>query len=288
MEGIQTKMTRVTIMAAGKGTRWGDHLGTKKHFIEIEGEKILNRTVRLIKEYDPAINVNILGPDETYKIAGANLVIADPSKEDKFTSSMDCWSTTERNIIIWGDVWFSEEAMKTILGDEEKDWRLFARFDRSVMNGKVYGECFAISFYPNDADLFAQHIKRVQEAYNGGKGELMQDGGWAIYSSILGYELKDRPKRRINYILINIDDFTDDFDKPEDLETWLEARKNYYDMTLTEKDTPFLLTNEIWSMFQRSGESLMTFFAVIEFIKCDMYNLLTKIKKKKEVNYNEK
>lgn len=42
------------IMADGKGTRWNNFNNIPKHFIEIDGEKIIFRTVRLLNEMDPA------------------------------------------------------------------------------------------------------------------------------------------------------------------------------------------------------------------------------------------
>ena len=34
-------------MADGEGKRWGNYLGIPKHLIEIDGEPIIKRTVRL-------------------------------------------------------------------------------------------------------------------------------------------------------------------------------------------------------------------------------------------------
>ena len=38
------------IMADGKGTRWQNYNDIPKHFIEINGEKIIERTVRLLRD----------------------------------------------------------------------------------------------------------------------------------------------------------------------------------------------------------------------------------------------
>lgn len=43
---------RYIIMAAGKGTRWNNHLGVPKHLVKINGETLLGRTTRLLKEND--------------------------------------------------------------------------------------------------------------------------------------------------------------------------------------------------------------------------------------------
>lgn len=41
---------KYVIMAAGEGKRWNNFLGVPKHLIEINGETLLERTTRLLKE----------------------------------------------------------------------------------------------------------------------------------------------------------------------------------------------------------------------------------------------
>ena len=43
---------RYVIMADGKGSRWNDFMGHKKHNISISGETLLERTVRLVRKFD--------------------------------------------------------------------------------------------------------------------------------------------------------------------------------------------------------------------------------------------
>lgn len=37
------------IMADGEGKRWGNYKGVPKHLITVEGETILERTIRLLR-----------------------------------------------------------------------------------------------------------------------------------------------------------------------------------------------------------------------------------------------
>ena len=39
---------RYIIMADGEGKRWGNYKGVPKHLITVEGETILERTIRLL------------------------------------------------------------------------------------------------------------------------------------------------------------------------------------------------------------------------------------------------
>ena len=60
------------IMAAGKGTRWNNYLGIPKHLIEINGETLLARTTRLLKE-NGIKNYIITSSDERYKQYGTTI-----------------------------------------------------------------------------------------------------------------------------------------------------------------------------------------------------------------------
>ena len=39
------------ILANGEGKRWGNYKGVPKHLIEIDGETLIDRTVRLLAKY---------------------------------------------------------------------------------------------------------------------------------------------------------------------------------------------------------------------------------------------
>src|SRR5690606_1796938 len=111
--------TRAIIIAAGKGSRWNNYNGIDKHFLEIDGEPIIHRTVRLLNE-NGVDDVYVVGKDDRYKISGSQLYIPtlNPANydADKFLSSKDLWLRDEgRTIVFYGDVYFTEMAIKTIL-----------------------------------------------------------------------------------------------------------------------------------------------------------------------------
>ena len=60
------------IMADGKGTRWQNYNDIPKHLALIDGEPVIKRTVRLIKETDPTSEVIITSHDERYEVEGAS------------------------------------------------------------------------------------------------------------------------------------------------------------------------------------------------------------------------
>lgn len=66
--------TTAIIICAGDATRWGNYLGVPKHLIEIEGERLLDRTVRLLRERGITdIFIVVKRPSKKYRVEGADL-----------------------------------------------------------------------------------------------------------------------------------------------------------------------------------------------------------------------
>jgi hypothetical protein len=222
-------------MCAGEGERWGNYLGIPKHLIKIEGETLLERTVRLIKKYSPKTEIIIVAkPDNRYVVAGSkiynpNLAEQDWRKDtDKFMSSANKWHKKGRTGVFYGDVWFSEEAMKKILGFKGDDWVMFGRDTGSQYTGKSWGELFCLSFMP-------EHHKKVKDCLKilanfQKKGVLKRTGGWELYRIMINKEIGIQ-KGEENWQTIN--DFTDDFDFPNDYDEWIKRYKAKDDKRLS-------------------------------------------------------
>lgn len=219
--------TTAIMICAGEGTRWGNYLGVPKHLIEIEGETIVSRAVRLLKNYDCDIYVVGRGDDNRYKIPGSTYYEAKLNSEngdaDKFLSSKDLWNKEGRTIVFWGDCYFTESAINKIMTYPIREWTLFARFGSSMYTGCVWGECFAQSFYSGDIEKHGTHLNKLVSLYK--SGELPRCGGWEHYRSIVGIENLNSHEHRGNFV--DIDDFTDDFDFPEDYDRWKKNYENY-------------------------------------------------------------
>jgi hypothetical protein len=207
---------RVLIIAAGDGTRWGNHRGVPKHLVEIEGEVLLHRTARQFLEYTS--DVVIVGPDERYLVGGASFYTPDISYRrelDKFASSMSQWNSEGRTVIVYGDVYFTDEAIETIMTNQDS-WRYFCRSGASLVTGKTAKEIFAIAFNVEDKPLIASAIKKL---YNSDT----VTGGWSLFRELtLGTHLLSTKDERMfqQGKHVEINDWTEDFDFPEDLDTW--------------------------------------------------------------------
>jgi len=221
---------RAIIIAAGEASRWKNHLGIPKHFAPVDGEPIIYRTVRLLRERS-VVDIYVVGPadDPRYAIEGSTLFV--PKKEphnqdaDKFLNSRDLWDANGRTVVFYGDVFFTEYAMDSIVNFEGKDWTLFCRFDSSQYTGTGWGECFAQSFYPKDIEEHKEKLYYIADLKR--KNIIDRCGGWEHYRAMQGYrdhEVKEHLHRKGKVFEIN--DWTDDFDHPTDYERFIENWKN--------------------------------------------------------------
>lgn len=213
------------IICAGEATRWGNYLGVPKHLITLEGEVMLYRLVRQLSQYkDTEVHVVVKEEDARYKVPNSELYIADLNSEnvdaDKFLSSQKLWNRVGRTIVFYGDVWFSDDAISTIMDYKKRDWVLFARHTPSKITGCSWGECFAQSFYPKDIEEHRANLHKIANAYK--NKQIKRCGGWEHYRAMAGIPLAEHKVGKRYY---NIDDWTDDFDKPEDYDRWTKNRK---------------------------------------------------------------
>lgn len=220
---LATIEQRAIIIAAGRATRWRE----PKHFIEVDGEPIIERTVRLLNEYGVE-NVWVVGPDDDrYRIEGSDLYVPwlrDGCDEncgaDKFLSSRDLWLEDGRTLVLYGDCYFTADAIKTITSYAHRDWLLFARPDGSTVTGCPWGECFAQGFYEDHIPEHLRTLERAVELHH--RKVIRHPSGWQHYRAMMGLPVRWWDRKVWGDRLVRIDDFTEDFDSPEDFETFMQ------------------------------------------------------------------
>lgn len=222
---------RVIILAAGDGTRWADFRGVPKHLVEIDGKKLIVRTVEQYLKYTD--DIIVVGNDDRYSIPGSRLFVPDRPKEfvypklisrpwkemDKFATSMHLWKDG-RTVLVYGDVYFTDFAVKTIM-ESGKDWTCFCRTKPSLITGKNCKEIFAYS-------LRSEHHQQFRQAIHYLMNSKTATGGWSLFRYLTSKSKNlsaDYSVMFNNDNYVDIDDFTEDFDFPEDLIEW-EKRKN--------------------------------------------------------------
>jgi hypothetical protein len=208
------------IMADGCAKRWNNYKNIPKHLIEIGGEPIIARTVRLLKE-NGVEDITITSHDPRYNFATRYEPIGNEYEIDKFNKEL----LEENTAYIYGDVFFSEEAIKTIVNTPTEDFMFFGRHSASLeKTGKTWEEIFAIKV--KDTQYFLKSVDFIRCGII--DGSVWRGGAWELYRHMVGLDLKDNS---LNGHFTTIDDETDDFDFPEDLERWLEINEVKYNNT---------------------------------------------------------
>ena len=185
------------IMADGKGTRWNNYHNIPKHLIEIGGETLLARTVRLLRENDARADIVITSHDPRYEVPGARRY--EPQNNhleiDRFTEEL----IADDVCFLYGDTFYSESVIQKI-ADTPAEKLLFFGNERSIVAIKVA-----------DGALFRQHVDRVRALFLAGKIEKCI--GWQVYQSFEGLPFGEKTIAA-DYILIK--DGTEDFNSPAD------------------------------------------------------------------------
>ena len=219
---------KVLLLAQGSCSRWTlnkagkrDFLGVRKHLLVVNGETLLGRARRLFTE--AGCEVVVIGPQLEGYIPCVTLDNPHPTgtEQDKFIASSPLWSKKGRTIITWGDCYYTEEAVRTIVSYPTDELHYFRRTGPSKITGHKWDESFAVSFGPGEQGRVLDIAFSVVNAIKR-KKFVKKDHIRTHFAASLG--LKDWAN---NELLIkaahqtNIDDWTDDFDRPDECTRWL-------------------------------------------------------------------
>ena len=185
-----------------------------KHFIVIDGEELIGRTIRLLKSEgvtDLALSTNNL----RFEKYGLPLLM---HKNDFYTGSGNWvdgfFPTDEPACYIMGDVFFSEAAIHTIVETKTDDVMFFASappFGKGYP--KQYAEPFA--FKVQDQEHFRKSINEVKRL-NECRKWFREPISWELWQVIMNTQ------RNVivydNYTVIN--DYTCDIDRDDEIEQW--------------------------------------------------------------------
>jgi len=236
MESVNNNIEKVTcvILCAGEATRWGNYLGVKKHFIKIEGEPLLNRTVRLFKKYCKVDHkIHVIAHSKEYHLPGTELYIPkhnikEYGEADKYLCSEELWNKSGRTIVLLGDVWFSEYAMETIVEYQGSSWKAFGRVDSNFLNGCLGGELFSQSFLNTHINQHKKQLLLLGQIYKQTKIE--KASGWGHLNLMLKLEIQGHhiEKYLKSPLFTEINDFTNDFDFPSDYTRWIDNKTKVF------------------------------------------------------------
>ena len=225
---------KVLIICGGAGSRWNNYKDTEKHLVKVKDEVLLERTIRQLREHN-VTDISIIKEKgcnsydyldvPTLDIVRRNDLHGDI---DKLLSSKKYWSGDDRTVLLLGDVYFSDDAIKSIVTCNDRDWFQFGRLNPSKITGKKWNENFAFSFFP-------EHITQIYEA--GVKSfellnkKLIRRNTMAQFYRVMcgkdgkSADYRGQPQENLGNFIV-IDDITDDFDYPKDYEKMIQVLNN--------------------------------------------------------------
>jgi hypothetical protein len=207
--------TSAIIYCAGAGERWDKERKELKQLIEINGETILARTVRQLKARNVK-HIDIIAHDNRLRVDGCGFVNP-PKREylvDTILSTSKLWEPPQ--IAIFGDVWFSDDAMDYICKNCG-DLAFFGRADVSKTHGGC-GEIFGFSIGERDKLYQALNVGRKDAVTNPSK--TLAGSIWQPYRYLIGQPLDRHIVHKGQKLWREIDDATDDFDSHQRLHQW--------------------------------------------------------------------
>ena len=192
------------IMADGKGKRWNNHGGIPKHFVKIDDERIIERTIRLLKENDSNKEIIVTSHDKKYDFENATRY--EPKNNileiDRFTEEL-----IEDDIcFLYGDCYYSEESIKNIINNKN-DSILFFGNKKSIVAIKI-----------SNSKLFRKHVNNVKQAYLDKKIDTCK--GWQVYYSFKNMLFDNKV---IGEDFIFLEDLTTDVNSYEEYQDLMKA-----------------------------------------------------------------
>lgn len=190
-----------------------------KHLLKVNGEVIVERTIRLLKENgikdiaistsNPAfnyLNIPILKHNNTYEYKDGQI---SGYWVDAF------YPTNEETCYIFGDVYFSENAIKTIIETKTEDIELFGSTPPFAdIYCKKWIEPFALKVV--NTDHLKEAIQKTKELAKEGKLWRKNPIMWELWTIIKDVPLQTKAGEYIyNYTAIN--DYTTDVDNKTDV-----------------------------------------------------------------------
>lgn len=214
-------MAKYVIMCGGTYNQFE----TPKQLSLIKGERLVDRTIRLLREN--SINekdIIITSNNPVFDSCGVLRLENDKNVWTYQTNDNDYWldafypnfNETDKIVFIWGDVYFTDNAIKTIVEYKTDRNILFGTSAALNKYHQNWGEPFA--YIVNDYKRFMEGVEAVKKLYDEGKVN-RQPIVWELYRYLHGLDINIQ---RITEDYVCIDDGTMDIDIPEDIKAMNE------------------------------------------------------------------
>ena len=218
MDNLYT--TSAIILNAGLGTKWGNYMNVPKQLINIGGETILGRTVRMVRQM--GINdISSVTHNERLVVRGCRFYKPKSYKwaVETLLSSSELW--TEWTLVLLGDVFFTPTAIQAICMSK-KDIQFLGRCSGNKYNARKFGEIFALKFHISKKKLIQEAAMKVIEQCD----KIALGNMWDLYHTIAGLPIRTFENVE-DRLFLEIHDLTDDFDRPEDYLMSIDVYKKH-------------------------------------------------------------
>jgi molybdopterin-guanine dinucleotide biosynthesis protein A len=201
----------VAISAGGRGRRWTTGAPRLKHLIEIEGQTLLARMIAQAHELMSDARVCIFGPPKL-RTPGAELLPPDPQPRpcgvDKILCGQSQWPRAAPVWVLFGDVYFTPEAARAIFALTGPAFTWFGRAESNHVKG--WGETFGAYLPPTDRLALLEACEHVRARYAPETAEHVS--------------CRTIDRRLPDAAWLELDDWTEDFDRPIELKRWRQFR----------------------------------------------------------------
>jgi hypothetical protein len=219
---------RAIIMCDGRAIRWYNDIQNQiwgnrtKQLVEVDGEPILHRTVRLLHE-NGIEDIWITSHKEEHEVEGATRFEPE-CNFDKFYAAKGLWKTDGVTLFLYGDVFYTKKAIREIIELPVNDFLFFGRFAVSSLTGHG-GEIYAVKICRESGHVkFREAVLLIYVWKEIGRGK---NSAWEILRYMNGARGNDIYEHTMQPNFVEIDDLTDDFDTPEHYLHWLEIYRTY-------------------------------------------------------------
>lgn len=204
------------ILANGEAKRWNNYMGVDKQLLIINGEPLLHRTIRLLKENNQD-DIVIIGK---YEIEGSKNYIPTSinTKHEMFRDIGKLSSDVDSFIILNGDCYYTEAIIKDITNRNINKWGHWCCQRPNKFTGKPWEEGYAHKI--NNVEWWIE--KMTEYCDKVAKGEINHISDWCINRYLIGIDLYIHQPQLMTEYDIDWEDETDDFDFPTDYDRFIE------------------------------------------------------------------
>lgn len=201
------RITKFYILAGGSATRWGGYLGKKnKCYLEIDGEALVDRAIRLLEENSIT--------DYEVVLEGYN------SKREAFEGI----ARKEKGPfgILLGDCYYTEAIIKDAVTRDVTEWKHYFCAGANPWTGCDWEEGY-IHLVPN-WEWWLEKMSEFNKKCDSGEIDFKKD--FQIDRYLRGYDVEEyRPNTLDDHDIYWCDE-TDDFDYPEDYDKFMSHHEN--------------------------------------------------------------